>query len=174
MDHLRARGCGTVGAKPTTQLQQERGEGPGRAAGKDGAPSPQPTVTGAGLTQERHGLLRPPATHFAGKDHQTGAAVSSRKLEVRDLLPAPRACKGCTIHPRAQWTGLAVPPHSRHQGGVNRELSPMEQRQPVRDHFKSPLILCTPRRQVQVTDSDVEGDPATCFPADASRRTLQS
>ena len=90
------------------------------------------------LTQEQHGLLRPPATHFAGKDHQMGAAVSSRKLPVRDLLPAPRACKGCTIHPRAQWTGLAVPPHS------------------------------------QVTDSDVEGDPATCFPADTSRRTLQS
>ena len=87
------------------------------AAGKDGAPSAQPSMTGAGanrrwfvpdlglgeLTQERHGLLR-----FASKDHQTSAAVGSRR--VRDLLPAPRASKGSTIHPRAQWTGLAVPP----------------------------------------------------------------
>ena len=36
-NHLRTRGCGTVSAKSTTQLQQGRGEGPGRAASKDGA-----------------------------------------------------------------------------------------------------------------------------------------
>ena len=122
---------------------------PPQSSRVDGASSAQPSVTGAGanrkwlvsdlglgeLAQERHGLHRPPSTHFAGKDHQTGAAVRSRELGVRDLFPAPRACKSCTIHPRAQWTGSAVSPHCRHHGGVNRELSPKEQRQPVCDHL---------------------------------------
>ena len=43
----------------------------------------------------------------------------------------------------------------------------MEQRQPVRHHFESSLVLQTTRRQVEVTDSDIECDSASGLSADA-------
>ena len=120
-NHLRARGCGTVRqahhATPTRMRQRTwmrckqkwssicttKHDGLTRIAGWL-----VPDLGLGDLAQQRHGLHRAPATHFAGKDNQTGAAVRSQELGVRDLFPAPRACKSCTIHPRALWTGSAT------------------------------------------------------------------
>ena len=89
------------------------------------------------------------------------------------LLPSPRAQKCCSIHPGALRIRSAVAPHSGHQCCVNGELRAMEQRQPVRHHFESSLVLHTTRRQVEVTDLDVECDSASGLSTDAGCCTLQ-
>ena len=80
------------------------------------------------------------------KGNKKDLTVCESKTDLEQEMASPSH----TVDP------VGCPPSQRTPGGVNREKSPMEQRQPVRDHFKSPLILCTQQRQVQVTDSDVE------------------
>ena len=96
-----------------------------------------------------------------------GHVRSPWRGQVRVLLPSPRAQKCCPIHPGALRTKSAVVPHSGHHCCVSCELRAMEQRQPVRHHFESSLVLHTTRRQVEVTDSDVECDSASGLSADA-------
>ena len=69
------------------------------------------------LTQERHGLLRPP------EDHQMGAALSSRNSRHVISFPMLAHAKApSTLH--AHWTGLAIPPHNRHHGWCRSRVEP--------------------------------------------------
>ena len=137
-DHLR---------QDPSLFQQRQSQRPGRAASQDRAPSPQPRAAGPGadswrlmsdprlrgLPQEGLTLVRPATSHLTTEDHQQGASVGSRELEVASFRRLARARAAPSTRTEVQ---VFHHPRGDHRC-IDGEPRAMEQRQPIHDHFKS-------------------------------------
>ena len=69
------------------------------------------------------------------------------------------------------WDSISA--QGRDQSCVNGQLSPVENGQPLCDHFKATTVNTTQRGQVQVPNENVGGDTSSNLTADTCRSRLQ-
>ena len=82
-----------------------------------------------------------------------------RTVSCRSPLPAQDIDVSSRHHPHRRTAGERPRPSQRkHLCGVDRELGSVEQRQPIRDDFKAPLIRHVWCQDLQVSDNHVLAD----------------
>ena len=118
--------------------------GPLRCSNGDKASARAPLQATIDPSPEEPGVthsVRPPPTDLANQDHESCHAVLPCQLWV-SMLFATFGGYRRRHHPPRRTAGEGPRPvKKRHHCGVDRELSTVEQRQPIHDDFKAPLIL---------------------------------
>ena len=75
------------------------------------------------------------------------------------------------LHQMAMWDSIST--QGKDQSCVNGQLSPVENGQPLYDHFKATTVNTTQSGQVQVPHENIGGDTSSSLTADACRSRLQ-
>ena len=174
---VRDRGGVAITPQSCTTIQQGQGKRSCGSARQDGTPPVLPSLTrtasqdtgqaphfGSGqLAHERPSLLRPSATDFSCQHDQSRAALGSRELRIRPVLQAVSFSQGCPVLTGALTSGFPICTHRGHKSGVDGQLGPPKERQPIRDHLQ-PTTIVRSDSQVQVPDKEIGGNPGPCFP----------
>ena len=105
---------------------------------------------------------------ISDKDWTLARARRLMKQRVSsDHLPHTSTIRGGTL---AMWDSINA--QGRDQNCVNGQLSPVENGQPLCDHFKVTTVNTTQRSQVQFPHENVGGDTNSSLNADACRSRL--
>ena len=83
------------------------------------------------------------------------------ELRVASFFPDSGVLHGSSVNSGTPWTGCPIPRHGAHQGGVDGQLCPSEERQAVNHNLESARIKVVDGVEIQVSDQAIRAHPVT-------------
>ena len=117
-------------------------------------------------------FVGPPAADLKRNDHQAAPCGSAQFRVHVATFPLRRCRESCSWDQMSLDAGCAIPTDRANQRGVNRELCPMEEGEPVGQHFNG-SVVDDGRIQVHSGEGHVRCDACTRLAANARQCPLE-
>ena len=160
-------GCNLVqkrqGVRASCRAPEHRGP-PSNQRGMNPALQDEGWVSDLGRgkgVQELSSLTGKAASNLSRQDDKPSPPMVPHELWGASFLPGSGSLHGSSAHGGTTWAGRPILRQRAHQGGVDGQLCPSEERQAVNHNLESTWIEVVDGVEIQISDQDVRVHPAT-------------